>query len=144
MKNTKKENNNAFLIHISALTGYFFPLGGVIAPLIFWQVKKDESAFLDEQGKEAVNFNLSYYLYTFILGLAFIPFFIRSFFSAFSNMDHMHNNFHFDMPSMFGFIGGISLIGLLGLIRFVLIILASIKANNGEDYKYPCTIKFIK
>lgn len=142
--NTKKDHNNAFLIHISAMAGYFFPLGGVIAPLIFWQVKKDESPFLDEQGKEAVNFNLSFLLYSFILGLTFIPFFIKWFFNIFSNVDQIHDNFHFDFPSMFGFIGGISLIGILGLIRFALIILASVKVNSGEHFKYPLSIKFIK
>jgi len=144
MNNTKKENSNAFLIHISALAGYFFPLGGIIAPLIFWQVKKDESAYLDEHGKAAVNFNLSFLLYTFILGLTFIPFFIRTFMNTFSHLDQMHETFHFHLPSMFGLLGGISLIGILGIVRFVLIILAAIKANNGEDYKYPLTIKFIK
>ncbi|OIQ39384.1 MAG: hypothetical protein BM563_04395 [Bacteroidetes bacterium MedPE-SWsnd-G1] len=141
---TKTEQNNAFLIHISALAGYFFPLGGIVAPLIFWQVKKDESAYLDEQGKEAVNFNLSFFLYQFILGLTFIPLFIRSIFRNVSNLDHMHNDFFFDFPNVIGFFGGISLIGILGLIRFVLIILAAVKANKGEDYKYPITIKFIK
>lgn len=141
---TKNENNNAFLIHISAFAGYFFPLGGIIAPLIFWQVKKDESEFLDTHGKEAVNFNLSFMLYTFILGLTFIPFIIGSILRNVNNMDHMHNDFFWDFPNMFGFIGGISILGLLGVFRFVLIILAAIKANNGEDYKYPLTIKFIK
>ena len=141
---TKNDNSNAFLIHISAFAGYFFPLGGVIAPLIFWQVKKDESEYLDEHGKQAVNFNLSFLLYTFILWLTLIPFFFGSIFRAFENVDHMHNEFNFDFPHAFGFLGGISIIGLLGIIRFVFIILAAIKANNGEEYKYPMTIKFIK
>ena len=141
---TKNDNSNAFLIHISAFAGYFFPLGGVIAPLIFWQVKKDESEFLDEQGKEAVNFNLSFLLYTFILGLTFIPLFFGSLFRAFENIDHTHNEFFFDFLSMFGFIGGISIIGILSIIRFVFIILAAIRANHGEHYKYPLTIKFVK
>lgn len=142
--NTKNTNNNAFLIHISAFAGYFFPLGGIIAPLIFWQVKKDENEFLDANGKEAVNFNLSYMLYMFILGLTFIPFIIRAIFNNINNLDHMHNEFFYDFPNMFGFMGGVSLIGILGVIRFVLIILAAVKANNGELYKYPLTIKFIK
>jgi uncharacterized Tic20 family protein len=138
---TKNNNSNAFLIHISAFAGYFFPLGGVIAPLIFWQVKKNESDFLDEQGKEAVNFNLSFLLYTFILGLTFIPLFLGT---LFKNIEYSNNEFLFDFPSMFGFFGGISIIALLGVIRFVFIILAAIKANNGEHYKYPLTIQFIK
>ncbi|MCF6280446.1 MAG: DUF4870 domain-containing protein [Flavobacteriaceae bacterium] len=140
---TKNDNNNAFLIHISAFVGYFFPLGGIIAPLIFWQVKKDENEFLDEQGKEAVNFNLSFLLYTFILGLALIPFLFGSIFRMFDRIDHMNNDFNFDFP-LFGFFGGISIIGILGIVRFVLIILAAIKANEGEHYKYPFTIKFVK
>ncbi len=140
---TKNDNSNAFLIHISAFAGYFIPLGGVIAPLIFWQVKKEESEYLDEQGKEAVNFNLSFLLYTFLLGLALIPFIFGTLFSAFKRVDHMHNEFNFDFPFV-GFFGGVSIIGLLGIIRFVFIILAAIKANNGEYYKYPITIKFIK
>lgn len=86
---TKRENNNAFLIHISAFGSFILPLGGVIIPIIFWQVKKDESDYLDEQGKESVNFNLSYLLYTFILWLTIIPFFFRSIFR-----NGNHNPFH--------------------------------------------------
>ncbi|PCI09608.1 MAG: hypothetical protein COB73_05050 [Flavobacteriaceae bacterium] len=123
--NSKNTNNNAFLIHISAFAGYFFPMGGIIAPVIFWQVKKDESEYLDAQGKEAVNFNLSFALYAFILGLSIIPLILG-------------------VPSFFGIFGGISLLVILEIIRFVLIILAAVKANNGEFYNYPLTIKFIK
>lgn len=140
----KNDNSNAFLIHISAFAGYFFPLGGVIAPIVFWQVKKNESKYLDEHGKEAVNFNLSFLLYTFILGLALIPFFFGTLFRVFENIDHMHNEFNFGFPHLFGIFGGISIIGLLAIIRFTLIILASIRANNGEHYKYPFTINFVK
>jgi uncharacterized Tic20 family protein len=56
----------------------------------------------------------------------------------------MKNEFFFDFSDMFGFMGGISLIGILGIIRFVLVTLAAVKANNGEFYKYPLTLKFIK
>ena len=56
----------------------------------------------------------------------------------------MHDNFHFSFPGMFGFLGGLSIIGILSMIRLALIILACIKANNGEEYKYPFTIKFVK
>ncbi|MFB1039974.1 MAG: DUF4870 domain-containing protein, partial [Polaribacter sp.] len=61
------QNTNAFLIHISAFAGFVFPFGQIITPLIAWQTLKDRSPFLDEQGKEAINFNLSYTLYAFIL-----------------------------------------------------------------------------
>ena len=57
-----RTNTNAFLIHISAFAGLIFPIGQIITPLIAWQTIKDRSPFLDEQGKEAVNFNISYTL----------------------------------------------------------------------------------
>jgi uncharacterized Tic20 family protein len=105
-----QQNTNAFLIHISAFAGFVFPFGQIITPLIAWQTLKDRSPFLDEQGKEAINFNLSYTLYAFIL-------------------------------SIMG-LGAISVI--LYLVGISLIIIAALKAKEGESYKYPFTIKFIK
>ena len=61
------ENTNAFLIHISAFAGLIFPFGNIITPLVAWQTLKDRSPFLDEHGKEAINFNISYALYFLIL-----------------------------------------------------------------------------
>jgi uncharacterized Tic20 family protein len=136
------ENTNAFLIHISAFAGYIMPLGSIIVPLILWQTQKEKSRFLDEQGKEAVNFNISYALYTFILGLSIIPFAFGSFF----NHVRHYNDFDFDFLSggLFGFFGVASIISLIALIKIALIIIAAIKSKDGEDYKYPFTIKFIK
>ncbi|GAB1309487.1 DUF4870 domain-containing protein [Urechidicola sp. KH5] len=141
---TKTNTNNAFLIHISALSSIVFPIMGVVLPLVLWQVKKDQSEFLDRHGKEAVNFNISYLLYTFILGLAFIPMFIVSFFRNINNIGYWEDNFFLDLPNLFGFFGGISLIAVLGIAWFVLVLLAAVKANQGEFYKYPFTIKFLK
>ena len=140
------ENTNAFLIHISAFAGYLFPFGSIITPLIIWQTLKDRSTFLDQQGKEAVNFNISYSLYMILASIIVIPFFIGSFFSRHGN--NWSHNFHFDydfgIDNLFGLIGFTSLVGIIGIIKVALIILAAIKANKGEDYKYPFTIKFIK
>ncbi len=136
------ENTNAFLIHISAFTGYLFPFGNIISPLIAWQTLKDRSSFLDEQGKEAVNFNISYSLYIFILTISFIPVALGSIFRNFDNFNHI--NINLDSHNFFGFIGLASLAGILGLIKVVLIIIAGLKAKDGENYKYPFTIKFLK
>ncbi len=128
----KNDYNTALLIHLSAFLGYLFPFGGVVGPLVIWESKKRESDFLDKNGKEAINFNLSFLLYTFILGLSILPFAFRSIFSEIHHID------------LFGIISMGSIIGVLAMIKFVLIILAAIKANQGEIYKYPLTIKFIK
>jgi len=139
------ENTNAFLIHISAFAGLMFPFGNIITPLIVWQTLKDRSAFLDEQGKEAVNFNISYTLYIFLLTLTFIPFAIGSIFRNHNNfIRNNHFNFDFDFDNLFGFIGFGSITAIVYLIGIALVIIASIKAKEGENYKYPFTIKFIK
>lgn len=141
-----KENTNAFLIHISAFAGYLFPFGSIITPLIVWQTLKDRSTFLDEQGKEAVNFNISYSLYMVIASIIIIPFFIGRIFNHHRNSWGHSFNFDtdFGVDNLFGIIGFTSLVGIIGIIKVALIILASIKANKGEDYRYPFTIKFIK
>ncbi|APZ47550.1 hypothetical protein BW723_15205 [Polaribacter reichenbachii] len=141
------ENTNAFLIHISAFAGFMFPFGNIITPLIAWQTLKDRSVFLDEQGKEAVNFNISYTLYVFLISIVFIPFAFGSIFNNHRrhfNWNNFNLNLDFDTHNLFGFLGFGSVAGLVYIIGIALVIIASIKAREGENYKYPLTIKFIK
>ncbi|GFD92801.1 DUF4870 domain-containing protein [Tenacibaculum mesophilum] len=137
------QNTNAFLIHISAFAGYLFPLGSIITPLILWQTLKERSTFLDEHGKEAVNFNISYSLYIFILSLSFIPFFFGRIFNGFDGIDIDFGGHH-GYGGLFGFFGFASVVSIVALVKIALIIIAAMKANKGEMYKYPLTIKFIK
>jgi len=142
-----RENTNAFLIHISAFAGFMFPFGNIITPLIAWQTLKDRSLFLDEQGKEAVNFNISYTLYVFLISIIFVPFALGSIFSRHHNFLNSRNfnlSFDLDFPNLFGFIGLGSVAGIIYVIGIALVIIASLKAKEGENYKYPLTIKFIK
>lgn len=137
------ENTNAFLTHISSFAGYLFPLGSIITPLILWQTLKNKSIFLDKHGKEAVNFNISFGLYIFILSASFFSFFFGNFIDFFNgiNIDFgPHNSYN----GLFGFIGIASLVSVVSLIKIALIIIAAMKANKGEIYQYPFTIKFIK
>ncbi len=139
------ENTNAFLIHVSSFAGYLFPLGSIITPLILWQTQKEKSQFLDEHGKEAVNFNISFSLYIFILSASFFTFFIRRIFNILHRLDSGNFSYDFTFNGIgFDFLGIFSLVGLVSIIKIALIIIASTKANNGEHYKYPFIIKFIK
>ena len=141
------ENTNAFLIHISAFAGFIFPFGNIITPLIAWQTLKDRSLFLDEQGKEAINFNISYTLYVFLLTIVFIPFAFGSLFNRHNrhiNWNDINISFDLDSHNLFGFLGFGSLAGIIYIIGIALVIIASIKARDGERYKYPFTIKFLK
>ena len=139
-----QQNTNAFLIHISAFAGFVFPFGQIITPLIAWQTLKDRSPFLDEQGKEAINFNLSYTLYAFILSIALIPLFFRSFFTNFNSFNNFQLNLDLSTNNLFSIMGLGSISVILYLVGISLIIIAALKAKEGESYKYPFTIKFIK
>ncbi|NCT08584.1 MAG: DUF4870 domain-containing protein [Flavobacteriia bacterium] len=141
------DNTNAFLIHICGFGGYLYPFGSIITPLIAWQTLKNRSTFLDEQGKEAVNFNISFALYQLIFSMFFVPFALGTFFRNInnnSNFEWFEFNFDLDSESFFGFLGFGSVMGLMMIIRIILIIMAALKAKEGENYKYPLTIKFIK
>ncbi|AWK02863.1 DUF4870 domain-containing protein [Flavobacterium crocinum] len=151
MEKTSEKNTAAFT-HLSILSQYIIPFGNYIFPLIIWTNYKDKSEFADHHGKQALNFQLSLLLYTLILALIAIPIFVTVVLQNIPIEAFMYNenlvirNFNFE-----GNIGmlsvGITAVVLFGLLKFVeffLVIYASIKASNGELYKYPITIPFIK
>lgn len=115
------EKQFALFVHLSALLGLVLsPLAAVIAPLVMWQIKKNESAFIDDQGKEAVNFNLTLLL----VGLALV------------------------LLTLITFGLGALLTVPLGLALcvawLVLAIIAGMKANEGITYRYPYILRLIK
>jgi uncharacterized Tic20 family protein len=111
---SETERNWAMLCHLSAFAGFFFPFGGIIGPLICWLSRKDESAWVNENGKASMNFQLSILMYCVLI-----------------------------IPLCFIFIG-IPIIMFLGTLKIVCIIIASIKASKGERFKYPLAIPFIQ
>jgi len=123
--NISKEANKdartwAMVCHLVGLAGIPFPIvGNIVAPLIVWQIKKDDFSFVDEQGKEAVNFQISMALYAVIGSLACLITCI-----------------------------GAPLIPIvcfaIGVVDLVFLLIAAVKANNGYHYRYPLTIRFIK
>ncbi len=91
MKTLTERNTSAF-IHLSIFSQYFFPLGNYLFPIIIWTTKKDQSQFVDQNGKQALNFQLSILMYTLIFALIAIPIFIYTVLKNFSFTDLMHNN----------------------------------------------------
>jgi len=112
----------AMFCHLGGLAGLLpiLPaIGSIIAPLIIWQIKKDEFPFVNEQGKEAVNFQISMVLYGLIGSVA----------------------------CLITCIGAVLIpvvICVVGIIDLVFLLIAAVKANNGQHYRYPLTIRFIK
>jgi uncharacterized Tic20 family protein len=111
---SEKERNWSMICHLSAFASYFFPFGGIIGPLICWLSKRDESVWINLNGRNALNFNLSILLYTVLaIPLCFI-------------------------------IIGIPIIMALATLKIVCIIIGSIKASKGQLFKYPLSIPFIQ
>jgi uncharacterized Tic20 family protein len=105
---TQDEKNLALIMHVLSLVGF-----SLIGPLIVWLVKKDESAFIDAQGRELLNFQLIfliYFLVSFVLCLVLVGFF---------------------------------LVGGLALASLILTIIGLIRATEGKIYRFPVTIKML-
>jgi uncharacterized Tic20 family protein len=110
----RDQNTWAMLCHLSALAGFVIPFGNIIGPLVIWMIKKDEFPLVADQGKEALNFQISmtiFYIISIILIIVLI--------------------------------GIILLIGL-GIFSLIMTIIAMVKANEGVAYRYPLCIRFIK
>ncbi len=146
------EKLTATLIHLSVLTQYFIPFGNFILPIIIWSSKKNESEFIDYNGKQALNFQLSIFLYTVVLCLIAIPIFIFSILKnvPFENYHHCEDFFRENIS--INNITGIAILGVIAvviffflkIIEFILVIHAAVKTSNGEKYKYPMSIPFFK
>jgi uncharacterized Tic20 family protein len=148
MLDTHKKNIATF-IHLSTFSRFIIPLGNYLGPIILWIINKDKSEFIDTHGKQAINFQISILLYTLIMGTLTIPFFVFKFFNGLDFIDfHGFHDFHINIgePSPLLYVtGGLGFIAIIGFIlELVFIVIASLKARDGELYKYPLTINFLK
>ncbi len=149
---TSNDKNTATALHLSALTQYFIPFGNFIFPMIIWGAFKERSAFINANGKQAINFQLSLFLYTLLLALIAVPIFLVSllreieFWGTNRQHDFFYENFRPENMSVIVVVGSVAIITFIFLkaIEFFLIINAAIKASNGNDYKFPLTIPFLK
>ena len=148
---TTANKNTATIHQLSAFSQYFFPLGNFIFPALIWSLKKNDSEFVDYNGKQSINFQLSIFLYSLLLLIIAIPVFIYTLLNNINYTVGMDGDWVMEQFTM-GKITGLILIGMIATLIFIslkvaeffLIIYASIKNNNGEPYNYPLTIKFIK
>lgn len=111
---SSEERTWGMLSHLLALSGFIgVPFGNILAPLIIWLVKKDQSQFVADQAKESLNFQISLIIYAIVSGILVLV--------------------------LIGFV----LLGVIFIGGIVLTIIATMKANNGEHYRYPLTIRLI-
>jgi uncharacterized Tic20 family protein len=111
---TQDERTWGMLAHLAGFLFFICPFGNVIGPLIVWLVKRDQSEFIADQGKEALNFNISVLLAALVCGaLVFI---------------------------LIGILLGVALF----IFWLAMTIVAAIKANEGARYRYPFTLRLVK
>ena len=141
-KPTPEETSHAAIIHISALSSLIgIPFGSIVGPLITWMIWRDQSKFVDENGKEALNFNLSIFLYQFLILIIGLILFLSPVLSALATENPDPVSVVLSLPGLWILVFGF---GLLSLFRIILILVATIKAGNGEMFRYPLTIRLIK
>jgi uncharacterized Tic20 family protein len=110
----KEERNMAMLAHLTVFAGFIIPFGNIIGPLLIWLLKREEMPFVDDQGKEALNFQISVLIY-FLASAVFIVVLV-----------------------------GIVLIAAVGVFDVVCTIIAAVRASEGIKYRYPLCIRLIK
>jgi uncharacterized Tic20 family protein len=110
---SKAERDWALFAHLSALLVYMTAIGGIVAPLVIWLLKRDEMPFAGQQAKEALNFQITVYLTAIACGLLIFV------------------------------LIGLPLLALLVLAHVVLTIIATMKASEGIAYRYPFNFRLI-
>ncbi len=104
----------AMICHVAGLGGYFIPIAGsIILPLVIWLLKRDEHPFIDDQGKEALNFQITLILYWVVAGILVL------------------------------LLVGFLLFLLIPLYQILMIAIAAVKSRAGDRYRYPFIIRFL-
>lgn len=115
MDDVKSDRTWAMVCHLSALCGYFLPvIGNILGPFLVWMAKRDQSPFIDQQGKEALNFQITVTIALLIAAALVVV------------------------------VVGLFLLPLIALADFILIIIASASAYKGESFRYPFCLRFVK
>jgi uncharacterized Tic20 family protein len=100
--------------HLSALAGFVVPaFGHILGPLIVWLIKRADSPEIDEHGKEALNFQISMLIYNVVAGILCLI--------------------------LIGFV----LLAILHVVNVVFVIIAAMRASEGQMYRYPLTLRLI-
>jgi len=114
----------ATLMHLVLLAHIIIPYLSIIALLVMWNVKKKDSPYIADHGREAMNFQISLIIYSFVLPIIAVP-----------------------IGLLFFIVGVIPAVILAGLFPYVLglvgMIMAALAANRGEVFRYPMTIRFL-
>ena len=124
-ENNREVRTWGMLCHVTSIAGFVVPFGNIFGPLIIWLIKKEQDPYIDAQGKESLNFQISITIYGVILLLLFV-----------------FTSFQFVFPDfvLLFWLGGLGLY----VTSAILVILASVQVSKGNFYSYPLTIRFLR
>ncbi|ROU07074.1 DUF4870 domain-containing protein [Lysobacter enzymogenes] len=111
---SQDEKTWGMLAHLSTLVGLIIPLGTILGPLVVWLIKKDTMPFVADQGKEALNFNITVLIAMIVGGILTLV------------------------------LIGLLVMAVVGIAWLVLTVMAALAANKGEAYRYPFTLRLVK
>jgi uncharacterized protein len=106
--------NTAVAAHLSTFAGLIVPFGSVVGPLTVWLTRRDRDPFIDQAGREALNFGISIAIYGAVLLVAALM------------------------------LVGIPLLIVGVVAWVVLASLAAVKASQGQAYRYPLTLRLVR
>jgi uncharacterized protein len=106
--------NTAVAAHLSTFAGLVVPFGSVIGPLTVWLTRRHRDPFIDQAGREALNFGISIAVYGLVVLLAALM------------------------------LVGIPLLMVGVITWVVLAALAAVKASQGQPYRYPLTMRLVR
>lgn len=115
------QTNVAVGCHLLGFLGFVIPFGHILGPLVLWLLKRDGNPFIDDQGKEALNFQISFTLWG-IIGAAIMTVLVWT--------------------VIVPILVGIALVAL-AIVWVVSMILAAMGASRGESYRYIWTLRLI-
>lgn len=123
---TRDNCQMAMLTHLLGLIGLFFPFGNFIGPLVLWLIRRHDHPLIDDQGKESLNFQISYTIYFVVLAGLLV----------FLAVDEPANFLRWGLVGL--------LIAVLTMAYIILMIVAGVKAGDGTYYRYPLTLRLIR
>jgi len=111
---TPEQRQTGMFLHLSQLASLIIPVAGLVVPIVIWQTQKDKMPALDAHGKMVANWMISAIIYSVV-----------------------------SVILMFVLVGFLTILAV-AVMAIVFPIIGAIKANNGELWEYPLTIKFLK
>ena len=114
----------AMWCHLAAFAGWLVPIGSILGPLVVWLTKRQEYPLVDREGKKALNFQIT-------TAICFVFFGVLFFFAGITET----------LPIVI--LGIVGILGI-GITWLVLVVLAAVRTNDGKDFNYPFSIRFLK